>query len=141
MVCSKQPLPQWLSLPAARAHCRAGASEWRWAGSESDDPDVVLAGAGTIPMIETLAAAQLLRRDLPELTVRVVNVVDLLSLEDPADHPHGLSREEFGQLFTADRPVIFSFYGYPSAVHQLVHHRPRPERGEDPPEIAGWTWS
>lgn len=206
VVCSKQPLPQWLSLPAARAHCRAGASEWRWAGSESDDPDVVLAGAGTIPMIETLAAAQLLRRDLPELTVRVVNVVDLLSLEAPADHPHGLSREEFGQLFTADRPVIFNFHGYPSAVHQLVHHRPRPERfhvsgyleegttttpfdllaanggsryhpamaavrrsrglasiagrligeygarlaahrryivehGEDPPEIAGWTWS
>lgn len=129
VVCSKQPLPQWLSMPEARAHCAAGASTWTWASPRDDgDPDVVLAGAGTIPMIEVLAAAHLLREDLPDLRVRVVNVTDLLSLESPADHPHGLSDEEFRTLFTPDRPVIFFFHGYPSAIHQLVHHRPEPER-------------
>ncbi len=129
IVATKQPLPQWLTIEEARAHCAAGAGQWRWAGTAgADEPDVVLAAAGTIPTQEILAAAQLLREDMPTLKTRVVNVVDLLALEHPADHAHGLSEEEFVELFGADCPVIFFFHGYPSAVHELVHHRPAPER-------------
>jgi xylulose-5-phosphate/fructose-6-phosphate phosphoketolase len=129
IVASKQPLPQWSSLAEARAHCRSGASTWEWASTgDASDPDVVLAAAGAIPTVETLAAAQLLAVDAPELRVRVVNVCDLLVLMHHRDHPHGMSPEEFETLFTADRPVIFDFHGYPSAIHQLVHHRPEPER-------------
>ena len=129
VVASKQDLPQWLSLPEARAHARAGASVWGWAGSDGGgEPDVVLASAGTIPTIETLAAAQLLSQDVPELRVRVVNVTDLLSMSHPDDHPHGVSTDEFEALFTSDGPVVFDFHGYASAIHQLLHHRPEPER-------------
>lgn len=129
IVASKQPLLQWLTIQEARKHCTAGASTWPWAGTAGDDePDVILASAGAIPTVETLAAAQLLRRDLPALKTRVVNVVDLLALQDPDDHPHGLSSDEFIGLFTTDRPVVFFFHGYPSAVHELVHHRPAPSR-------------
>lgn len=130
VVVSKQPLPQWLSLEDARAHARAGASSWDWAGTagDHDRPDVVLAAAGTIPTMETVAAAQLLARDAPDLRTRVVNVTDLLCLEHPGNHPHGLDPEEFRALFGTDLPVIFDFHGYPSAVHQLLHHRPGEER-------------
>ena len=128
VVASKQPLPQWLTIDEARRHCAAGASTWDWAGTAgNDEPDIVFAAAGAIPTVETLAAVHLLRNDLPELKTRVVNVVDLLSLEPPDEHPHGLSAEEFTRLFTDDRPVVFFFHGYPTAIHELVHHRPDPE--------------
>ena len=129
VIASKAALPQWLSLDEARRHCRAGAADWRWAGSADDEePDVVLACAGTIPTVETLAAAQLLRADAPELRVRVVNVTDLLVLAAPGDHPHGMAATEFEALFGRELPIVFNFHGYPSAVHQLLHHRPEPER-------------
>lgn len=129
VVAAKKPLPQWLDLDDARSHCAAGASEWRWAGSNDGHADVVIASAGAIPTIEALAAADLLRHDMPNLRTRVVNVVDLLSLQHPDDHPHGLSEADFAQLFgDATTPVIFNFHGYPSAVHELVHHRNEPER-------------
>jgi xylulose-5-phosphate/fructose-6-phosphate phosphoketolase len=129
VVASKQPVVQWLSLDEARAHCRAGTSVWGWASSdEGGEPDLVLASAGTIPTVELLAAVDLLRTDLPSLKVRVVNVTDLFSLEHPDDHTHGMSEADFVETFTPDRPVIFNFHGYPSAIHQLVHHRPEPER-------------
>jgi xylulose-5-phosphate/fructose-6-phosphate phosphoketolase len=129
VVASKQPLLQWLTIDEARRHCAAGASTWEWAGtSGTGEPDVVFAAAGAIPTVETLAAVALLRHDLPQLTTRVVNVVDLLSLQHPDDHPHGVSPEEFNHLFTTDRPVVFFFHGYPTAIHELVHHRPEPSR-------------
>jgi xylulose-5-phosphate/fructose-6-phosphate phosphoketolase len=129
VVAAKKPLPQWLNLSDARTHCRAGISEWRWASSATDcDVDAVIACAGAIPTIEALAAADLLRHDLPDLAFRVVNVVDLLSLQHPDDHHHGVSESEFLELFGANTPVLFNFHGYPSAIHELVHHRPEPER-------------
>jgi xylulose-5-phosphate/fructose-6-phosphate phosphoketolase len=129
VIASKQPMPQWLSIDAADEHCRAGASVWKWASTESKaDPDVVLAGAGVYPTAEIVAAAANLRRDVPELSVRVVNVTDLLILETDTYHPHGLSPGKFNDLFTADRPVVFNFHGYPSAVKQLLWERPKHER-------------
>jgi xylulose-5-phosphate/fructose-6-phosphate phosphoketolase len=129
VVASKQPLLQWLTMDEARHHCAAGASEWSWACTADErEPDVVFAAAGAIPTIETLAAVQLLRDDLPAIKTRVVNVVDLLALQNPDDHPHGVSSEEFDQLFTRSRPVVFFFHGYPTAIHELVHHRPDPTR-------------
>jgi xylulose-5-phosphate/fructose-6-phosphate phosphoketolase len=129
VIASKQPMPQWLDLDAADAHCRAGASVWEWASTEAGmDPDVVLACAGVYPTTEVLAAAWLLRRELPELRVRVVNITDLLILEPDSYHPHGLSPERFDHLFTVNRPVVFNFHGYPSAVKQLLWERPRHDR-------------
>jgi xylulose-5-phosphate/fructose-6-phosphate phosphoketolase len=129
VIASKQPMPQWLSAAEADAHCRDGASIWKWASSElGENPDVVLAGAGVYPTAEVVAAAALLRRDVPELRVRVVNVTDLLILETDTYHPHGLSPRKFNDLFTPDRPVVFNFHGYPSAVKQLLWERPRHER-------------
>jgi xylulose-5-phosphate/fructose-6-phosphate phosphoketolase len=128
IVASKQMIPQWLDPDAAQAHCARGASHWAWAGNDEGDPDVVLAAAGDVPTEETVAAAWLLQRELPELRVRVVNVVDLFTLVDHHDHPHGLQHEDFVALFTAERPVIFAFHGYPRLIHELVHHRPRPHR-------------
>jgi xylulose-5-phosphate/fructose-6-phosphate phosphoketolase len=136
VVVTKNALPQYLGAADAEAHARAGASAWRWAGTcdEADTADVVLACAGTVPTLETLAAAQLLARDAPDLRTRVVNVTDLLSLEhprtpeDPGGHPHGMSEERFAALFGTDTPVLFDFHGYPHVVHQLVHERPGPSR-------------
>ncbi|WP_350349007.1 phosphoketolase family protein [Agromyces sp. G08B096] len=132
VVAGKQPQPAWLSLEEARAHVAAGLGVWPWAGNEpgfdpadpgASVPDVVLAAAGDVPTIEAIAAAQLLRERLPDLSVRVVNIVDLMRLQDPEHHPHGLPHEAFDALFTADRPVIFAFHGYPSLVHQLAYRR------------------
>jgi len=125
----KQPQLQWLDLAAARAHCARGASTWEWAGHDDDGaPDVVLACAGDIPTLEIMAAAWLFRKYAPELSVRVVNVVDLMALF-PADvHPHGLPESTFVELFTPDRPVVFAFHGYQRGLHQLLHGRTRPER-------------
>ncbi|MGH3344969.1 MAG: phosphoketolase family protein [Carbonactinosporaceae bacterium] len=129
VVATKQPLPQWLAMTEAREHCRAGASEWAFASSaDRGQADVVLASAGAVPTVETLAAAALLRADTPALRVRVVNVVDLLTLQHPDDHPHGLPEREFVRLFGERAPVVMFFHGYPVAVHQLVHHRPDPAR-------------
>jgi xylulose-5-phosphate/fructose-6-phosphate phosphoketolase len=129
VIGSKQPMPQWLSADEADAHCRTGASVWGWAGTDGGtNPHVVLACSGAYPTAEVLAAAWHLRRDVPELRVRVVNVTDLLILEPDSFHPHGLTPERFDALLTPDRPVVYNFHGYPSAVEQLLFHRPRNDR-------------
>jgi xylulose-5-phosphate/fructose-6-phosphate phosphoketolase len=129
IVIDKQPELQWLDVSAAIEHCRRGASIWSWASTDDGaDPDVVLAGCGDIPTLETVAAAWWLRRHAPELRVRVVNVVDLMALFTPQAHPHGLPDAVFDDLFTRDRPVVFAFHGYRSAVHEVVHRRSNVER-------------
>ncbi|MET1002331.1 MAG: phosphoketolase family protein [Acidimicrobiia bacterium] len=121
IVIDKQPQLQYLHLDAARTHCSRGAGIWDWASNGGDDPDVVLACAGDIPTMETVAAAWLLRRHVPELRVRVVNVVDLMRLFPANDHPHGMDALAFNDLFTSDRHVVFAFHGYARAVHELIH--------------------
>lgn len=129
VVANKNPMPQWLSMSEAIAHCRAGASVWSWASiDEGVNPDVVLVGIGDSPTVEVLAAAHILRAEMPYLRVRVVNVTDLLILEDNTAHPHGLDAEMFNALFTPDRPVIINFHGYPSVVNQLLFGRPNSGR-------------
>jgi len=112
-------------MDEAARHCAAGASIWQWASNDrGSEPDVVLACCGDVPTLETLAAVDYLRRELPELKVRVVNVVDLMKLQAPRDHPHGLPDADFAALFTTDRPVVFAFHGYPTLIHKLTYHRP-----------------
>ncbi|MGK5630959.1 phosphoketolase family protein [Streptomyces sp. URMC 123] len=126
IVAGKQPCPDWLTLEEARAHCARGAGVWPWAGTEDNgrgEPDVVLACAGDVPTLEVLAAADLLRRHLPELRVRVVNVVDMTRLMPREEHPHGMPDAEYDALFTRDRPVIFAYHGYPWLVHRLAYRR------------------
>lgn len=124
VIANKHPMPVWLGPEDAIAHCRAGAGIWQWASTDDGvDPDVVLVGIGDIVTQEVLAAVDLLRRDLPALRVRMVNVTDLLILARNSEHPHGLSDDLFAALFTSDRPVIFNFHGYPSAVEQLLFGR------------------
>ena len=124
VIGNKQRMPQWLSMDDAIAHCRAGASIWRWASiDEGIDPDVVLVGIGDNPTLEVMAATQILRDELPELRTRVVNVTDLFVLENEGIHPHGLDTQMFDALFTPDCPVIINFHGYPSAVQQLLFGR------------------
>jgi xylulose-5-phosphate/fructose-6-phosphate phosphoketolase len=129
VIIDKQPELQWLDMKAAREHCARGASIWDWAGNEGgDEPDVILACAGDTPTLETLAAAAWLRQRAPEMRVRVVNVVDLMTLFSPREHPHGMADDAFVRLFTRDVHVVFSFHGYPGAVHQLIHGRPNAAR-------------
>ena len=130
IVIDKQPQLQYLTLDEANAHCRAGAGVWDWAGNElpGQDPDIVLGCAGDVVTMETVAAAQILRERLPELSVRVVNVVNLMTLSRPKDHPNGMSDMAFEELFTNNKDVIFSFHGYPGAIHQLVHGRSDADR-------------
>src|SRR4051794_27638097 len=128
VIASKHPLPQWLTMDEAAEHVERGASTWEWASTDASDPEIVLAGCGTIPVIELLAAADLLREYAPELKVRFVCVTDLFTLARPEAHPHGMSEGDFNALFTVDKPVIFNFHGYASAVHQLIHRRPVQER-------------
>ena len=127
IVAGKQPSWQWLDMDAAVRHCTAGAGVWAWAGNEDaasdQEPDVVMACAGDVPTLETLAAVMLLREDVPDIRIRVVNVVDLMTLQSQTEHPHGLSDRDFDALFTTDRPVIFAFHGYPSLVHRLTYRR------------------
>jgi xylulose-5-phosphate/fructose-6-phosphate phosphoketolase len=125
IVAGKQPAAQWLDMDSAIAHCEAGMGEWRWAGTtpEGESPDVVMACAGDVPTLETLAAVDLLRGYLPDLRIRVVNVVDLLALQTQDQHPHGKSEADFDALFTQDKPVIFAFHGYPSLIHRLTYQR------------------
>lgn len=124
IVAGKQPQLQYLDLDAAILHTTAGIGVWEWASSDSGtDPDVVLACAGDVPTLETLAAAELLAQNLPELKVRVVNIVDLMRLQSEQAHPHGLSDPDFDALFTVDKPVIFAYHGYPSLIHRLTYNR------------------
>jgi xylulose-5-phosphate/fructose-6-phosphate phosphoketolase len=123
IVAGKQPALNYLTMDEAIAHCTRGLGIWDWASTTEGEPDVVLAAAGEIPTMETLAAADLLRQHLPDLKVRVVNVVDLMRLQSPEEHPHGLDDKEFDSLFTADKPVIFAFHGYPTLVHRLTYKR------------------
>jgi xylulose-5-phosphate/fructose-6-phosphate phosphoketolase len=128
VIASKHPLPTWLGVEDAIEHVRRGATRWAWASNEDDAPDVVLASCGTIPTIELLACTSLLREEVPDLKVRFVNVTNLFALARPEMHPDGMSDQAFSEVFTNDRPVIFNFHGYPSAVHQLIHRRPHQER-------------
>ena len=124
IVAGKQPAPQWLTMEQAIKHCDRGVGIWEWASNDrGGDPDVVMACAGDVPTLETLAAVELLRRHVPELKVRVVNVVDLMTLQPPRDHPSGLSDADFDALFTKDRPVVFAFHGYPWLIHRLTYRR------------------
>jgi xylulose-5-phosphate/fructose-6-phosphate phosphoketolase len=129
VVAGKHPAPQWLSMDAAVAHCAAGIGVWDWAGHEPDDgdadaqPDVVMACCGDVPTLETLAAVSILREALPSLRIRVVNVVDLMRLQPPSEHPHGLPDAAFDALFTRDKPVIFAFHAYPWLIHRLTYRR------------------
>ncbi len=124
VIAGKQPAPVWLSMEAAVEHCDRGVGVWDWAsGNASGDPDVVLACAGDVPTLEVLAAMTILRAELPDVHVRVVNVVDLLRLQPPSEHPHGLSDEEFDAIFTTYRPVIFAYHGYPTLIHKLTYRR------------------
>ncbi|MEU8817031.1 phosphoketolase family protein [Actinoplanes sp. NPDC048796] len=130
IVIDKQPQLQWLTMDEAIDHCARGAGVWDWAGTDDghSDPDIVLACAGDVVTMETVAAAQILRDKLPGLRVRVVNVVDLMALPRPKDHPHGMSETLFTELFTDTVDVVFAFHGYPGAIHQLVHGRPDADR-------------
>jgi len=124
VVAGKQPQPQWLSLESARGHCEAGIGIFDWASNDRNgEPDVVLACAGDVPTLEVLAAVDILRRHLPELAVRVVNVVDLMTLQPSEEHPNGLPAADFDALFTTDKPVIFAFHGYPWLIHRLTYRR------------------
>jgi xylulose-5-phosphate/fructose-6-phosphate phosphoketolase len=124
VVAGKHPAPQWLGMAAAVAHCEQGIGIWQWAGNDQDaPPDVVMACCGDVPTLETLAAVAIIREYLPELTVRVVNVVDLMKLQPASEHPHGLSDVDFDQLFTRDRPIVFAFHAYPWLIHRLTYRR------------------
>jgi xylulose-5-phosphate/fructose-6-phosphate phosphoketolase len=124
VVAGKQPAPQWLSMDAACAHATTGIGRWGWASTDqSGEPDIVLACCGDVPTMEALAAAELLRTQLPDLKVRVVNVLDLMKLQPPEFHPHGLTNEAFDDLFTVNRPILFNFHGYPWLIHRLTYRR------------------
>jgi len=124
IVIGKQPAPQWLTMDQAIKHCTAGIGIWDWASNDQGaEPDVVMACCGDVPTLETLAAVEILRKYLPELKIRVVNVVDLMRLQPPSEHPHGMNDRDFDVLFTKDKPVIFAFHGYPSLVHRLAYRR------------------
>ena len=124
IVASKHPSPQWLTMDEAIKHCTAGIGIWEWASNDREtEPDVVMACAGDVPTLETLAAVQLLREHLPDLKIRVVNVVDLMKLQPESEHPHGLSDHDFDALFTKDKPIIFAYHGYPWLIHRLTYRR------------------
>jgi xylulose-5-phosphate/fructose-6-phosphate phosphoketolase len=124
IVAGKQSAPQWLDMDAAVKHCTAGIGIWPWASNDQGGkPDVVMACAGDVPTLETLAAVELLRKRLPELKIRVVNIVDLMTLQPRSEHPHGLNDFEFDALFTKDKPIIFAFHGYPWLIHRLTYRR------------------
>jgi xylulose-5-phosphate/fructose-6-phosphate phosphoketolase len=124
VVAGKHPAPQWLDMTAAARHCAAGIGRWDWASSDDgSEPDLVMAAAGDVPTLETLAAVRVLEAALPELKIRMVNVVDLMRLQPAIEHPHGLSHERFDAVFTRDKPVIFAYHGYPWLIHRLTYRR------------------
>jgi xylulose-5-phosphate/fructose-6-phosphate phosphoketolase len=135
IVAGKQPEHQWLSMDEAIKHCSTGVGIWSWASNDQDAaPDVVLACAGDVPTLETLAAVTLLHEWLPDLKIRVVNVVDLMTLQPPSEHPHGLSDSEFDSIFTTDKPILFAFHGYPWLIHRLTYRR----HGHDNLHVRGY---
>ncbi|HNW94284.1 MAG TPA: phosphoketolase, partial [bacterium] len=124
IVAGKQPALQYLPMDAAIRHCTKGIGIWDWAGTETDgDPDVVMACAGDVPTMETLAAVDILRQHFPELKIRVINVVDLMTLQQPGEHSHGISDADFDALFTTDKPIVFAYHGYPWLIHRLTYRR------------------
>jgi xylulose-5-phosphate/fructose-6-phosphate phosphoketolase len=124
VVASKHPSPQWLTMDQAVKHCTAGIGIWEWASNDKGfEPDVVMGCAGDVPTLETLAAVQILREHIPELKIRVVNVVDLMRLQSASEHPHGLDDHSFDTLFTKDKPIIFAYHGYPTLIHRLTYRR------------------
>jgi xylulose-5-phosphate/fructose-6-phosphate phosphoketolase len=124
VVAGKQPGPQWLEMEEAVSHCAAGVGIWEWASNDQGgEPDVVMACCGDVPTLETLAAVDWMRRNLPQLRVRVINVVNLMKLQPQSEHPHGLSDKDFDALFTRDKPIIFAFHGYPMLIHRLCYRR------------------
>ncbi len=135
VVAGKQPAPQWLTMDQAVRHCEAGLGIWPWASNDrGGEPDVVMACCGDVPTLETLAAVKLLRQHAPELKIRVVNVVDLMTLQPPSEHPHGISDRDFDALFTVDKPIIFAFHGYPWLIHRLTYRR----AGHDNIHVRGY---
>ena len=134
IIAGKQPSFQWLDMDSAVRHCTAGAGTWQWASNDAGDPDVVMACAGDVPTLETLAAVTLLRTYVPDIRVRVVNVVDLMVLQPRSEHPHGLGDHEFDELFTTSKPVIFAFHGYPALIHKLTYRR----RNHDNIHVRGY---
>lgn len=135
IVAGKQPEHQWLSMDEAIKHCSAGVGIWSWASNDLDStPDVVLACAGDVPTLETLAAVTLLREWVPSLRIRVVNVVDLMTLQPPSEHPHGLADADFDSIFTTDKPILFAFHGYPWLIHRLTYRR----HGHDNLHVRGF---
>jgi xylulose-5-phosphate/fructose-6-phosphate phosphoketolase len=124
IVASKHPRPQWLSMEEAVKHCTQGIGIWEWASNDQgQEPDLVMACAGETPTLETLAAVSILNKEMPELKIRVINVVDLFKLQPSTLHPHGLTDEQYDLLFTKDKPIIFNFHGYPTLIHELLYHR------------------
>ncbi len=124
VVAGKHPLPQWLTMEAAVAHCTQGIGIWQWASNDQEqEPDIVMACCGDTPTLEILAAVSILRTSLPGIRIRVVNVVDLMRLQPSAEHPHGLSDEDYDGLFTTDKPIVFGFHGYPGLIHRLTYRR------------------
>jgi xylulose-5-phosphate/fructose-6-phosphate phosphoketolase len=124
VVAGKHPAPQWLNMDDAIRHCTAGIGIWKWASTDNgSEPDVVMACAGDVPTLETLAAVAILRRSLPELKIRVINVVDLMRIQSPTEHPHALPDKDFDILFTKNKPVIFAYHGYPWLIHRLTYRR------------------
>jgi xylulose-5-phosphate/fructose-6-phosphate phosphoketolase len=135
VVAGKQLAPQWLTMDQAVKHCSSGIGIWEWASNDrGGEPDVVMACCGDVPTLETLAAVELLRQHTPELKVRVVNVVDLMKLQPPSEHPHGLNDRDFNALFTVDKPIIFAFHGYPGLIHRLTYRR----AGHDNIHVRGY---
>ncbi|MGE5423988.1 MAG: phosphoketolase, partial [Syntrophothermus sp.] len=129
IIAGKQPELQWLDMDSAIRHCTAGLGIWEWASNDQNsEPDVVMACAGDTPTQETLAAVELLWEHLPSLKIRVINVVDLMTLQPHTEHPHGLKDKDFDTLFTPDKPVIFAFHGYPWLIHRLTYRRSNQER-------------
>ena len=124
MVTSKHPRPQWLTMEQAVKHCTQGIGIWQWASNDNGyEPDIVMACCGDAPTLETLAAVSILRKELPEVKIRVINIVDLMRLQDRTQHPHGLKQDDYDMLFTTDKPILFAYHGYPSLIHELTYRR------------------
>jgi xylulose-5-phosphate/fructose-6-phosphate phosphoketolase len=124
IVVGKQPAPQWLDMEHAVRHCAAGLGIWEFASNDAGtEPDVVMACAGDVPTLETLAAVDWLRHNLPQIKIRVINIVDLMTLQPSTEHPHGLSDKEYDSLFTKDKPIVFNYHGYPWLIHRLTYRR------------------
>jgi xylulose-5-phosphate/fructose-6-phosphate phosphoketolase len=135
VVAGKQVAPQWLTMDQAIKHCTAGLGIWEWASNDrGGEPDVVMACCGDVPTLETLAAVELLHTHAPDLKVRVINVVDLMRLQPPSEHPHGMSDKDFDAFFTVDKPIIFAFHGYPWLIHRFTYRR----NGHDNIHVRGY---